>query len=59
LWNGTSWTSNPTGLATGRYNIGGAGTQSLALGFGGETPSTAATEEWTGIAVQTKTVTVS
>jgi hypothetical protein len=48
LWNGTSWTSNPTSMATGRSGLGGAGTQSLGLAFGGSAPSTAATEEWTG-----------
>jgi hypothetical protein len=38
--------------------LGGAGTQSAALGFGGE-PVTAATEEWTGAGPATKTITVS
>jgi hypothetical protein len=31
-------------------NLGGAGTQTAALGFGGE-PVTTATEEWTGAGV--------
>jgi hypothetical protein len=48
LYNGTSWTTNPTGLNTSRAYISGCGLQ------------TAATEEWTGPGVgQTKTVTVS
>ena len=61
LWNGTSWTSNPTGLGTGRAEMGSAGTQTLALAFGGaaSTGSVTATEEWTGQALQTKTITVS
>ena len=63
LYNGTSWTSNPTGLATARQQIGSAtsGTQTSALAFGGETtpaPSTA-TEEWTGTALATRTITTS
>jgi hypothetical protein len=47
------------GLATGRYNLRWSRYSIISFRFGGETPSTAATEEWTGIAVQTKTVTVS
>jgi hypothetical protein len=54
LWNGTSWTSNPTGLNTARNNIASAtaGTQTAALGFGGYVapPITwsSATESWNG-----------
>ena len=54
LWNGTSWTSNPTGLNTARNNIAPAtaGTQTAALGFGGYVapPITwsSATESWNG-----------
>ena len=59
LWNGTSWTTSPNSMATARGNLGGAGTQTAALAFGGTPPLTAATEEWTGVAVQTRTVTVS
>ena len=61
LWNGTSWTSNPTGVATARGLGGGVGSQSLALLAGGDTPGfTAATEEWTGPGfAETRTVTVS
>jgi hypothetical protein len=59
LWNGTSWTSNPTGLSTARNKLGGAGTQTAGLAFGGE-PVTAVTEEWTGPGVATtKTITTS
>jgi hypothetical protein len=41
--------------------LGGCGTQTAALAFGGSTPpNTAATEEWTGAgAPLTKTITVS
>jgi len=55
LWNGTSWTSNPTGLNTARCNFIGCGTQTAALGFGGyvTTPpgagaQSAVTESWNG-----------
>ena len=59
LWNGTTWTANPTGLATARNSLAGCGTQTLALAFGGG-PASTATEEWTGPGVgETKTVTVS
>ena len=50
---GTSATSRTVYL-----NAGNAGTQTLALAFGGEPPTTA-TEEWTGIVLQTKTITTS
>jgi hypothetical protein len=46
-YNGTSWTSSPTGLNTGRGFLGGAGTQTAALAFGGGPVSTA-TELWNG-----------
>jgi hypothetical protein len=60
-YDGTSWTSSPTSLNTARHSLGGAGTQTAALAFGGQTPTiTAATEEWTGAgAAVTKTITVS
>ena len=48
LYNGTSWTSNPTGLNTGRQNLGGAGTQTAALAFAGQNPPNAQTESWDG-----------
>jgi hypothetical protein len=65
LYNGTSFTSNPTGLATARFQqgqLGGTGTQTSSLIFGGGPPvsATAATEEWTGPGVATtKTITTS
>jgi hypothetical protein len=62
LWNGSTWTTSPGSMATARYNLGSAlnGTQTSALGFGGfTTGSSAATEEWTGTVISTKTVTVS
>jgi hypothetical protein len=58
-YDGTSWTSNPTGLNTARNDIGGAGTQTAALAFGGYSPWTTATEEYTGPGPATKTITVS
>jgi len=49
LWDGSTWTSNPTGLTRGSstYDAGQAGTQTAALVFGGE-PTSAATESWNG-----------
>jgi hypothetical protein len=59
-WNGTSWTSNPTGLATARQGLGAAGTQTLALAIGGYNgPILASTEEWTSQALQVRTITTS
>jgi len=57
LWNGTSWTSNPTGLATARGGGAPAGTQALGFCAGGGPGSVS--EEWTGSQLQTKTITVS
>jgi len=37
LFNGTSWTNNPTGLPAGKDSMGTAGTQTAALNFGGYT----------------------
>jgi hypothetical protein len=53
--------TNPTSLNTARIALGGAGTQTAALAFGGNTTTTsAATEEWTGAgAPLTQTITVS
>jgi len=49
LYDGSTWTSNPTGLTrpTSTYDAGQAGTQTAALVFGGE-PTSAATESWNG-----------
>jgi hypothetical protein len=59
-YDGSTWTSNPTGLNTARGQLAGVGTQTAALAFGGTPPITAATEEWTGAgAVVTKTITTS
>ena len=58
-FNGTSWT-NTTSSSTSRDNAASCGTQALGAIFGGSnTANVAATEEWTGIALQTKTITVS
>jgi len=60
LYNGTSWSSSPASLTTARGNLGGTGTQSLGLVYGG-LPFQTTTEEWTGpsTALQTKTITTS
>jgi hypothetical protein len=34
-YDGSTWTSNPTGLNTARNGLAGAGTQTAGLGFGG------------------------
>jgi hypothetical protein len=34
-YDGSTWTSNPTGLNTARSTLAGAGTQTAALAFGG------------------------
>jgi hypothetical protein len=60
-WNGTSWTSIPS-LSSARNEVAGAGTQTAGLAFSGYAPSPGYlnfTEEWTGQALQTKTITVS
>ena len=61
LWNGTSWTTNPNSLTTARGTGGGAGTQSSGIIFGGvsDPGPSAATEEWTGDALQVRTITTS
>ena len=47
-------------MNTARATLAGAGTQTAGLAFGGGSPPTAATEEWTGAGVAlTKTITVS
>ena len=45
-YNGSAWTSGGN-LGTARYNLAGAGTQTVGLAFGGTGP-TAATEEYNG-----------
>jgi len=59
LWNGTAWTSNPTGLATARAEMGGFGLQSAAVAAAGWNGTyLTSTENWLqGFA--TKTITVS
>ena len=52
-WNGTSW-SVVNVMGTGRRNLGGAGSQSSGLAFGGSTPSVSnATEEYSVSALKT------
>ena len=60
LWNGTVWSTQPT-MATGRHYLGGCGTNTAALAAGGFAApgNSAATEEWTGAGVATKTITTS
>jgi hypothetical protein len=59
LWNGTAWTANPTGLATGRGQQSATGTATAGLIAGGSPPNSGLTEEWTGVALATRTITVS
>jgi hypothetical protein len=58
LYDGTSWATTSGTLGTPRGELGGTGTSSLALAAGGDGASTA-TEEYTGAAPATKTITVS
>ena len=56
---GGSWTT-VNSMNTARSNLGGVGTQTAALGFGGSAPPTtlsAATEKWTVPAITAYTVT--
>jgi hypothetical protein len=46
-YDGTTWT-NPNPLNTARQALGGCGTQTAALAFGGTPPVTGATEEYDG-----------
>ena len=63
IYDGTAWTTNPTGISSGRYFAGSAGTQSAAFIAGGITTPPAGTqssvEEWTGAAPTTVTITAS
>ena len=56
-WNGVSW-QEVADLNTARYALGSAGTATNALAFGGKTSpgDVAATEEWNGSTVSTKTI---
>jgi hypothetical protein len=56
-WNGTNWT-NENNLNTGVQGPGGAGIQTAALAFGGDTPGlVSTTQEWIGDGIITETVT--
>jgi hypothetical protein len=59
-WNGTTWATLPTSLTTARSYLGGCGSQTAALAFGGATPTvTGATESYNGPgSFTTKTITV-
>jgi hypothetical protein len=66
LWNGSTWTANPTGLGTQRYGqtSGAVGNYGAAMIAGGWTTAssganTTNSEEWTGQAVQVRTITTS
>ena len=56
-WNGSSWTTVPS-VSTARVGGAGVGSATLGLIASGGNPLTA-TEEWTGQALQVKTITVS
>jgi hypothetical protein len=47
-YDGSAWTSNPTGLGTARYGLAGCGTQTSALAFGGTASPGNQTEEYDG-----------
>ena len=51
LYNGTSWSNNPTGLSTIRFSLNRSGSSATsALAVGGRTPSyVTTTEVWTGV----------
>jgi len=58
---GGAWASGGN-LNTAISFLGGCGTQTAGLGFGGSTPApavTTATEEWTGQALAVRTITTS
>ena len=48
LYNGTSWTANPTGMNTNRYALAGAGNQTAGVAFGGDAFPWGQTELWNG-----------
>jgi len=59
LYNGTSWTTSPSTMGTARDNFGSVGTQTAAIAFAGNPGPggiTTATELWTGLKIQTRTV---
>ena len=62
-WNGTTWSSSPANMATARrgggYTTNSPSDAGLAAGGYDGTTGVANTEEWTGSALQTKTITVS
>ena len=55
-WNGASW-SEVADINTSRRSLGGAGTTTAGLAFGGTPPVTGATEEWSGSSITTKVLT--
>jgi hypothetical protein len=63
IYDGTAWTTNPTGISSARYFAGSAGTQSAAFIAGGTTTppagSQSSVEEWTGAGPVTQTITAS
>ena len=59
LYDGSSWT-NSTAVATKRGQVAGGGTSTVGIVFGGSDATvTNATEEFTGAALGTETVTTS
>ena len=55
-WNGVSWVELAD-LSNSRYSLGGAGTSTSGIVFGGDAPGRVAdTEEWSGSTTVTKTV---
>jgi len=54
-WNGVSW-QEVADLSTGRGGLGGAGTSTAGLVFGGEVGPRQQTEEWSSTSNTTRTV---
>ena len=54
-WNGISW-AEVSDLNTGRGGLGGAGTSTSGLVFGGEVSPRQQTEEWSSTSNTTRTV---
>ena len=48
LYNGTTWTANPTGMNANKYGIAGAGTQTAGVAFGSDGAPGGQTELWNG-----------
>ena len=63
LYDGSSWTTSPARLSSFRFYMGGCGTQTAGIGFGGYISggggNSVATEEFSGPGTTIETVTTS